>query len=109
MRACCYWLFRKEVKELKVEVKRKAEELASTTASLDAAAAETRVVGKEREQMKLEWTQMFSAHDSLVSRIKSLESQLSQTLKQAQVWNVYLTVLVASLTPSSVPMQCRMF
>lgn len=76
---------RKEVKELKVNAKRKAEELARTTASLDAAEAETRVVGKEREQMKREWTEMYSAHDSLVSRINTLEQQLAQAHATAQV------------------------
>lgn len=73
------------MKELKVDAKRKAGELSSTTASLDAAAAEVRVVGKEREQMKREWTEMFSAHDSLVSRINALEHQLAQSHTALQV------------------------
>ena len=73
------------MKELKVDAKRKAESLANTTASLDAAAAEVRVVGKERQQLKLEWTEMFSAHDSLVSRINALEHQLAESHSAVQV------------------------
>jgi predicted nucleic acid-binding Zn-ribbon protein len=90
MQAC-----RKEVKELMVNAKRKAEELASTAASLDAAAAESRVVGKEREQLKREWTEMFSAHDSLVNRINTLERQLSQSHATSRVCSHLLSYCIS--------------
>ena len=92
-----------------MDAKRKAEELASTTASLDSAAAEVRVVGKEREQMKREWTEMFSAHDSLVSRINALERQLSESHIAVQVRPPTHTVRMLSACSASIAISGRVF
>lgn len=78
---------RKEGKELRVQIKRQASDLAAMTAARDQATAAARVVGEERADMKREWSEMFAAHDGLQQRISALQHQLADECSSAQVRN----------------------
>jgi chromosome segregation ATPase len=67
---------RKQVKRLRAELKDQGGKLQAAQAARDEAQAAVRVVSDERQQMKTEWTEMFSAHDGLKSKISELTNRL---------------------------------
>eukprot|EP00892_Ulva_mutabilis_P009014 jgi/Ulvmu1/6485/UM003_0116.1 len=75
---------RRDMKEMRVQLKSQAKQLAATAAARDEAAASARVIGEERSDMKREWSEMFAAHDGLQQRIAALQQKVADTRTEAQ-------------------------
>jgi outer membrane protein TolC len=76
---------RKTVKGLRVELKHQGALLQQVHVARDEAQAAARVIGEERQQMKSEWADMFSAHDGLKSKISDLSERLWSAEQALQV------------------------
>jgi chromosome condensin MukBEF ATPase and DNA-binding subunit MukB len=73
------------VKVLRVELKEQGISLSNALAERDEARASVRVISEERQQMKTEWADMFSAHDGLKARIADLLQQVQEGERSQQV------------------------